>query len=54
MTLWQFLEDHFLGAVFVLLVMGLILGVLATYLIGFMLSVFKMVEIFYTFGGASG
>lgn len=47
----RFIQDHFMGAVFVIALMGVLLGIVGIYLTAFMAAIFKMVEIGYTLGG---
>lgn len=40
----QFVEDHFLGVVILLIVCGLILGIIGTYVMMFIISVIHIYE----------
>lgn len=40
----KFLQDHFLGAVFLLIICGLILGIIGTYVSIFLISIIHIYE----------
>lgn len=51
----RYIENHFLGAILLLAVMGLIFGIFATYLIGFIVAIHAIMDsIFGAMNGGIG
>lgn len=44
------MQDHFIGAVLVLAMLGIILGIIAVYLIAFILAIHEIMSVVYGVG----